>query len=129
MISVSTNPIPFSISSTAFIQKFSTISFIQQLLKGKNTVALPSNEHVRFLLKRVAIFELKLDKDQGEQWIQWVSTSAMSFQTAIRFEYLEENSISIHIQTDTNVFMELFLEKRIKKMVETIVANLSVTIA
>lgn len=124
MISVSTNLIPLTFTRQDFHQKFNSVPFLQKLFDGGNIKPLHETDTVKFLLKRVAIFEMDIDKEADENWVQLISTKAMNFQTAIRFELEEDKGIYIHVETDTNVFMELFLEKRIKKMVESIVNSL-----
>lgn len=126
MISVSTNPIHLNLSLGDFIDFFSDIEKLRPVFKGKKIIPLIGTPtEIEFLLKRVAVFSLEIDKERGTNYIQLKNTKRMAFQTVIRFEYIEESKgLAIHFETDTSIFMELFLERRIKNLVEQVVLNL-----
>ena len=126
MISVSTNPIHLNLSPNDFEIFFSDIEKLRPLFNGKKLVPLQgTSSQIEFLLKRVAVFSLEIDKEREDHYLQLKNTKRMAFQTVMRFEYLPNSkSMAIHFETDTNIFMELFLEKRIKNLVEQVVLNL-----
>jgi hypothetical protein len=127
MISVSSNPVSTSINSNEFFLQFNDINRVSEFFKCKPVRHLKATEHnLAFILKRVAQFEFEISKESGESWVQFDSASSAFFKSAIRFEFLSNSKeILIHFETDTNVFMELFLENRISKLLKLISVNIS----
>lgn len=127
MISVSSNPVVTSINSDEFFLRFKDINKVSEFFKCKPVRHLKVTDYnLAFILKRVAQFEFELSKKNGESWIQFDSVSSAFFKSAIRFEFLSNSKeILIHFETDTNIFMELFLEIRITKLLNFISANIS----
>lgn len=126
MISISTNEIAVSFNHDDFLINFSDLKIISELFKSKTVKHLKcEGDKISFLLQRVANFELQLSKEKGDNWFQLESSKNNLFKSAFRFEYLKEKqAVQIHLETDTNVFMELFLERRLKKLVSGIVENI-----
>jgi len=125
MISVSSIPVTTSFNNEDFNLYFKNLENVATLLECKPVRHLKKNDNkISFILKRVAQFEFVLSKQEDESWVQFDSTSTTTFKSAIRFE-LKNSEIQIHFETDTNVFMELFLENRISKLLEYISHNLS----
>jgi len=126
MISVSSRPITVSVDSEKFLAYFSRIENIADVFECKPVRHLKVIDNkLSFILKRVAQFELLLSKESSTGWVQYNSTSAMLFQSAVRFELnTDTNEATIHIETDTNQFMELFLEKRLRKLLSHLSANI-----
>jgi hypothetical protein len=127
MISVSSIPIHTSISSEEFHSRFQDINNIAPIFECKPVRHLKVTENkLSFILKRVAQFELSASKNTGDSWVQFDSTKAMLFKSAIRFSLnIENQEINIDFETDTNVFMELFLEKRLIKLLEHLSRNIN----
>ena len=126
MISISTNEIAVGFNHDDFSRKFSDLKTVSELFTFKTVKHLKcENDKISFLLQRVANFELQFSKVRGDNWFQLESNKNNLFKSAFRFEFLnEKQSVIIHVETDTNVFMELFLERRLKKLISGIVENL-----
>lgn len=127
MISVSSNPVVTSVNSEEFLLHFQDINNVAVYFDCKPVRHLTVKENkLAFILKRVAQFEFLSSKNVNESWVQFDSTSTMLFKSAIRFAFNSEtNEVVIHFETDTNVFMELFLEKRISKLLEHLTSNMN----
>jgi hypothetical protein len=126
MISVSSSPISVSVDSEKFLAYFNSIENIFAVFECKPVRHLKVLDNkLSFILKRVSQFELELSKEINKNWVQYNSTAVMLFQSAVRFHLnTETNEITIHIETDTNQFMELFLEKRLTKLLEHLSKNI-----
>ena len=127
MISVSSNPTVASIGSEEFISCFQNINDVAAFFECKPVRHLKvGKDKLSFILKRVAQFEFIPSKNIGKTWVQFDSSPSMLFKSAIRFDFNSDtNEIIIHFETDTNVFMELFLEKRITKLLEHMTSNIN----
>lgn len=113
-------------SRSEFIKLFSNAQQVGNLFHYKRAKHLQiTATSFSFLLKRVAEFEYIPSKETSENWVQYDSTSKTFFQSAIRFEFLSEtNSITIHMETDTNQFMELFLERKLTNLISAVSDNI-----
>lgn len=127
MISVTSNPVKTSVSLEHFLYHFQDIKKVAKIFNCKPVRHLAvEDSKLSFILKRVAQFEFTHSKDLNETWIQFDSTSAMMFKSAIRFTYREElKDIIVDFETDTNVFMELFLESRMQKLLNHLTNNIN----
>ena len=126
MISISSKLDSSAISLEEFTNTFSNIQTVSELFSYKNASYLSCDDKkFSFLLKRVAQFEFVFSKEQGSNWVQLNSTKTTFFKSAVRFELLTElKELHFHFETDTNIFMELFLEKRIKNLMEAVLENI-----
>lgn len=118
MISTSKKSGSLNITLSKFNSFFSNFENVADLFESKRVNHLQKKAgYFSFLLKRVAVFEFQLSKENESHWVQYDSTHSVVFKSAFRFVFEEEdNSIELHFQTDTSVFMELFLEKRINNL-------------
>ena len=128
MISVSSKPVFTSINLDEFFLQFKDIRQVSEFFKCKPIRHLKvTDDNLAFILKRVAQFEFRLSKETGNSWVQFYSGSTTLFKSAIRFEFIAASkAVIINFETDTNVFMELFLEKRILNLLEQISINISI---
>ena len=131
MISISSKVDFPTVTLESFNHTFSDIQTVAKLFSYKNASYLTCDkDKFSFLLKRVAEFEFTFSKEKGANWVQFNSTKKAVFKSAMRFEFLAElNELHFHFETDTNIFMELFLEKRIKNLMEAILNNVKNKIA
>lgn len=125
MISVSSSPISTSLIPDDFSRYFNQLENVIALFDHRSVRHLTTkNNSFSFILKRVALFEFTLSKQKGEFWVQYDSCSSTVFKSAFRIELKPtEQEIVIHFETDTNVFMEFFLERRIKILLDGLVNN------
>lgn len=122
MISISTVEVPCQSNRDQFFDQIKDLSTLKQILGNKRTSDVQiEGDYLSFIVKNVARFYLKPVKSPDHNYIQFESGRKMQFQTAMRFEFSKENqAYFIHLETDTNVFMELFLEKRLKKWLSAV---------
>lgn len=127
MISASSNPSLTSLSTEEFFLHFTDPTkvvdfFICKPVKHLKVV----DSKISFILKRVAQFEFIASREKSRAWVQFDSTSTMVFKSAVRFSYdIESRAVTVHYETDTNVFMEFFLQERISKLVTHLGNNIS----